>query len=618
VTIDIAFVTIESYIQAMSRGRAVNAKIPRIEDGLELVRYAGLAQIARLRRDGIATQEELAHLAGSTNSHVTKSFNGTIKGGPTNELQRKLDQVILLLDQKLAANGGLSALSVRLRRSRDKLDLTARIPPSWIADLLSRPAANEVGVLMQGSALLSMFQTAPARAADVVRGQRDTIDLMIDRLIYIGASPPTPRNVDALLLLGSLARYAFDVVRPGIEKVLTQEPLGFRVWRAITSIVVLTEEGQPSHSDLSDWVRIQLERANEMRKTSLFPGRSLDLEAAIAIPLSWSPPGHDWVAEVLKKRAENKQAVVRERGTAAHGLWERSIQHNSPSRDEVRTYLKNLITQYRQEATEAGDVAIGLNWVADTLEKNLTTGELVCNEWPDSDQPCLRAVRDSVSTLKVEPNIRDATTRLVEHAVLQNAGVYRRQAIDTLLAGGWAAEVTSVLEHVLEHHDSEPWLRCRALFALSFLHERSTRTARILVDAYRRALERLSNSILRGAISEMHAALFAIGDCFGAPGAEEMATWIREEIDPTLKLLFKRSHEEDALARVARAAAYVVTVTAHVAPDSTWQMLELYRHHRDPATSRFCQWALDNRFSSPQRGEHTVTPLHRIPLGRQL
>jgi hypothetical protein len=94
------------------------------------------------------------------------------------------------------------------------------------------------------------------------------------------------------------------------------------------------------------------------------------------------------------------------------------------------------------------------------------------------------------------------------------AVVYRRHAIDALLAGGWTLPVTRALEQVLVHPEAEPWLRCRALFALGFLQERDIGVERILREAYERAHQALQADQSRSAASEMHAVLFAIGDCF--------------------------------------------------------------------------------------------------------
>ena len=57
----------------------------------------------------------------------------------------------------------------------------------------------------------------------------------------------------------------------------------------------------------------------------MYAGRSLDLELAISVPAEWSPPDDDWVGETPLERAWNNNATIRERGTAAMGLWQRAM-----------------------------------------------------------------------------------------------------------------------------------------------------------------------------------------------------------------------------------------------------------------------------------------------------
>ena len=86
-----------------------------------------------------------------------------------------------------------------------------------------------------------------------------------------------------------LASYAFEPMRDRLESQLRYSPMAFRVWRAITKLVMLSEDGE--HADaLKAWVRRLIADSGELRKHSLYAGRSLDLELAITVPAAWSPP----------------------------------------------------------------------------------------------------------------------------------------------------------------------------------------------------------------------------------------------------------------------------------------------------------------------------------------
>jgi hypothetical protein len=585
-----------------------------IADPAQLVRYATRAQLELLKRETGTTQEDVASLAGQNSP---ANFAKVLKN-PSDDLLRRLDEIIVALAPNLDRLGGLSALAVRLRRLGTRESLTARIPPTWAKELLLKPADDELDILIRASALLSVSSAIPEMDAEEL-GRRygaERLREVVDRLILIGASPPTPRNVDALILLGSIAGNAFDLVKDSLDTELQELPLGFRVWRAVTTVVRLNQDDASSTTDLRAWVKERLEAAEDMREMSLFPARSLDLELAIAIPLDWSPPGDDWVEQVLRRRAGNEDASVRERGTAALGLWERAVMRAPEDRAETEGYLRGLIESFRSEAELKGGDAKGLRWVADTLEHNLDTEQAVSTDWPQSNEPCRRVVQDAVEhlgqrTAKIPKRILIATRTLVEHAVLQNEGVYRRQAIDTLAAGGWTKSVNTILNRILRDPDSDSWLRCRAVFAMGFLQDHSEEVAGMLKRACQRAMGVLEVAlqenprVSRGIVSEVHTALFALGDCFGTPGAEKLARELRQDLDPAITALVRKSRDNAALYPVSRAAAYLITVTAQ--DDTSRRLLddEPFREHPDAVTERLRTWALKNRFD-----EEGVRPLH--------
>ena len=151
-------------------------------------------------------------------------------------------------------------------------------------------------MLVQASALLAAFMaadkmdTAGRSVADVRNRYRDEMDQLVHRLILISVAPPTTMNHDAQILLGSLASYAFDQMRDQLDYQLRYSPMGFRVWRAITKLVKLTTRSEHAGA-LQSWVRGLIRDSEELRRNSLYAGRSLDLELAISVPAEWSPPG---------------------------------------------------------------------------------------------------------------------------------------------------------------------------------------------------------------------------------------------------------------------------------------------------------------------------------------
>ena len=191
----------------------------------------------------------------------------------------------------MESTGGLCSLALRLAeedrgRQQIKDSLTAHVPPSWTPKLLKMPEPGELGVLIQASAL-SAFRAAgktdtPNRSiGDIRRRYADEMDLLVRRLILIAVGPPTPRNIDAQVMLGSLASYSYKPMKEHLEYALRSTPLGFRVWRAITKLIKLSPEESAHSESLKGWVRNLVLDSEDLRETSLYPGRSLDLELAI-------------------------------------------------------------------------------------------------------------------------------------------------------------------------------------------------------------------------------------------------------------------------------------------------------------------------------------------------
>jgi hypothetical protein len=593
----------------------------------QLLCYALAGQLERLRRRGY-TQGVVAQGAGfGTNArNAGPALTMVLKRGPKGERLHQLDEIIGTLDPRLDGTGGLSSLALRLSEERrDMIDssrLAARVPARWTTQILANPPGDEVGVLLQASAVLSEFMAAgKMRSADAIASIRDRyekdLELLVRRLILISVSPPTASNYDAQVLLGMLASYAFEPLRDRLDSQLRRSPMSFRVWRAVTKLVKLSEDGE--HADaLKVWVRQLIRDAEDLRRDSLFAGRSLDLELAITVPPAWSPPKEDWVSQALLTRARNPDATIRERGTAAMGLWQRALREGHPSSlKRTRQNLQDLIAEFRDPGSRP-DAPAGLRWLAATLEHVIDNGVEVCNDWPDVDEDWLRNVHDAAEEITGLPDhLLTGTKNLFKHMILQNAGVHRRDAIETVVTSGWSAPVARALGSLLEKEQEEAWLRIRAEFALSFLQQRDATVESDLTRACEHAYAGLKLDQIpedqvppRSHVTEMHSSLFAVGDCFGVPGCEDRARSARTTLAPILtRLADAQGDRAMILRRPARAAAYLLTVTAQPAhgskPDLSRELLEKLSRHPDPVTAKLSSWALSFRFAP----DGTIRPL---------
>jgi hypothetical protein len=587
--------------------------ITDISSSDELISYAARAQLALVHDQ--ASQNTVAWAIGMGRSRAIAGSNlahALTNGSLSDEYLQKLDEVVAALAPRdMGHIGSLSSLAVLLRGLRDRESLAGRVPPIWTREILQSPADTESEVLTHASALLGTFLAAEAvdRTAPASRGAVKTVReryqseilQVVQQLILIGEAPPTPQNVEALIMLGTLGSYAFDIMKRRLEQALVL-PLGFRVWRAIAKLVTLIKPTSPYKRELIKWVEQLLEQAEDLRMKSIYPARSLDLELAMAIPSAWSPPEADWVGRALLARANNTRATVQERGTAALGLWQRAVQQGR-DREKVISDLEPLIMEFEDKDTQRD----AMGWVAANLKHVITENTAVSNTWPkDIGGPWLQHIGDAVRNLELQgipDHILPATVTLFRHVLLQNASVFRRQAIETLLAGGWAEPVTSALEKYLELERSETWIRVRAEFALGFLQHPDSEVAGCLAATCTGAYRNLSSDPTPAQIMEMHTALFAIGDCFGAVNvSQQEVCQVRDNIRDVLRgLVDSDLTHNQALYPVARAAAYVLTFTAQPRKDGerdiAEELLEKLCDHPDGTTSSLSTWALRHRIN---------------------
>jgi hypothetical protein len=619
--------------------------ITDISSADQLLRYATAGQLEQLMRErSDLSQARIAEAAGLSDSarqkdsaqrkdsvrrNAAASLSRALRNGPTAEQLQKLDRIISPLASNLNGAGGLSSLALRLsaeRRDKVRESLTGQVPPGWTGKILKDRPSGELEVLIQASALLSAFMAADemdrkggahtGRSVESIRTRYgEEMDLLVRRLLLIAVAPPTSRNYDAQIMLGSLASYAFEPMKERLDSGVRYSPMAFRVWRAITKLVMLS--GDKSHvGDLRMWVRDLIRDSAELRKRSLYAGRSLDLELAITVPAAWSPPGKGgWVDEALYARARDRDATIRERGTAVMGLWERAVREGQDLR-ETADSLRGLVAEAMSPESRP-DASAGLRWIAATLEQAIQEQRPVCNTWPDVDEPWFRNVQRAAAELDdygIPPHLLTGTKNLFQHMILQNAGVHRRQALETLVTSGYNEPVTRALGFLLKEETEEVWLRIRAEFALGFLQRCDQYVEGVLTracnDAYANLklkdipddLERIPDDKVpaRSRITEMHASLFAVGDCFGAAGTEAQAGRIRENLQPVLTgLADLKGSRALVLRRATRAAAYLLTVTAQDSghgKDLSQELLERLSSHPDEVTARLSKWALSFRF----------------------
>jgi hypothetical protein len=597
----------------------------------QLVSFATAGQLARLQsyRSDLS-QAKIAHAAslGSSPQNAGAILSHALSTGFTALQLQKLDEVIGTLASDADSTGSLSSLALRLsleHREKSNSGLTASVPSSWIRKILTDPVGDEPSVLIQASALLSAFATADkmgtsGRDIATIRDRYHyEIQLLTRRLLAIAMGPPTSRNYDAQIMLGHLAGYAFELMREHLDHQLRNSPLGFRVWPAITNLIRIGPDRLDTEA-LVCWVRKLMRDSENLRNISLYPGSSLDLELAITVPAAWSPPGDDWASATLLSRARNKAATIEERGTATMGLWQRAFRDERPGPEKtaMELELRELINEFRNPETRP-DVTAGLRWIAATLELVIDRRVDVCNEWPDIDEPWFQHAKEAAAELDllgIPAHLLAGTKSLFYHMVVQNAGFYRDQAIETVITSGWSAPAVEALVFLLRSETRESWLRTRALYALGHLQRRDHSVERNLISACNHARVNL-NRVLdadapppRSYVSEMHASLFAIGDCFGATGEEERAKSVRERLRSVLiELAGMEGDRAQILRQAARAAAYLLTVTAQPKgsdnTDLSEVLLDQLRFHPDPVTSRLSSWALSFRFAP----DGTVRPL---------
>jgi hypothetical protein len=599
--------------------------IPDITREEDLIRYAVAAQLARLSEvDQQLSQRIVGRVVAGGDTAISHALAGTqiFSSG----MLRELDRACVSLAPQLDHNAGLAQFGVRMRGLTNRESLLAYVPSNYFTGTTSR-SDDELHVMTQTSDILERILTAEKAkrsTSSLLHEKTKDVEHLVRRLILIASAPPTPRNVEAQILLGSLAKYFFQETFSQMEYALRSTTLGFRVWRTLTKMVLLSQSDAKSDAKKDDRLAKNLQprissllsEAATLRASSAYPGRSLDLELAISLPANWLEPVS--VTDMLLVRARDPAATLRERATAAHGIWQRALATGRAD-EEFKETMTELIEHFRKEKEQRPDVGGGLEWVATTLEYLTERDEAVCNDWPQTDAAWFGAVKDAADLLgreNIAERVRDGTRKLFEHILLQNAGVERRRAIEAVGAGGYVEPVVRALMRVLMDPRSEVWLRIRAIFALGFLQHPSPMTQNALTEACRKAIDAVQNegTPTMSAVNELHTALFAIGDCYGAVGvpADHVRT-IRNILRPQLEELVNGELiKKERMYLVARAMVYMLNFTAQrrenrETPDFAQELLRNLSQHPDRVTRDFANWALGYRF----RPSGEVSPILR-------
>lgn len=132
----------------------IEQRITDISSPDELIRYATAAQFIRLKDMGIH-QNVVARATGIGTGNLSNCLNGTQTLTP--DKLEKLDQSIVALAPAMDYTGRLCSLSMRLRGLEGRTAPVATIPPSWTWEMLQKISDRKFEVLIQSSALLSMF-----------------------------------------------------------------------------------------------------------------------------------------------------------------------------------------------------------------------------------------------------------------------------------------------------------------------------------------------------------------------------------------------------------------------------------------------------------------------------
>ena len=97
------------------------------------------------------------------------------------------------------------------------------------------------------------------------------------------------------------------------------------------------------------------------------------------------------VTKALLERARDPNATLRERGTAALGIWQRALENNKTKDPMIQAELSGLVHTF-EEPNESPDIVSGLRWIGATLKKAMADNCAVCVDLPTSEEDWYKIV----------------------------------------------------------------------------------------------------------------------------------------------------------------------------------------------------------------------------------
>lgn len=545
-----------------------------ISDTDQLIRFAARAQILLATSGEVgrtrSTQAGIARAAGVAPSNLSSALN---KAMPTSLIQ-KLDVALAAVIPDAPRFGGLVGLATRL--TGDEI-VEVAIPPAWLEDLLSLPLELPSAVLLQSSALLSSLRVVEQETGYISATRAYDVSSLIRRLVQLGTLPYGGQSDEALVLLGRLSTMFFQSARPHLMQAL-RGPLGHKVWPIADFMTGRVAERSAS-SELPYWWRLQFQDMDDLRRLSVNPTHTLDIEAAASTPILWALEDTDWAMRAIWRRAESHETTHREVGAALASLWMRAQARRTS--DEVLDRMERLLDQRIADSMRLDQSAQSeLRWYRDVIHVFERERTKVIRSWP-RHHSCVRLIGRASKHLGVPEQIADDLRVLLEHALLQSMTFYRHRAIDVIKASGWGRQVAPVLQRVLDDATAERWLRARCISALGGVAPPDPSTHFALLDAYHGSMTSYRRHPLHPQEDgvEVQAALFAIIDAFSMQSYSAVEE-IRRSVERDLWDLFETEPALGDRATLLQRAALYFLLTMGESTGKT--SLELPMRSSDP------------------------------------
>jgi hypothetical protein len=422
-----------------------------------------------------------------------------------------------------------------------------RLSPERFVDLTSSgPARTHVEVLLRGQAMIGWLAAKPDKHKLKEQPEKppfpdeildrfvgatyeDRIRLVLDDLLTVVGFPLGQGAPEARLLAAQAGERALEQIREH----MWNSPMGWRVVRVVTELLRLLaighfDERADEKMSIERFCRSSMEELHTRNPPCLYRARSFFEEAAAAAPLEarW-----DWLLDALIDRATGASPAdpgrdplpVRERMYAAQVAYQRILgRYGQAAVAAADGPMRRLLEGLKRSAIETGE--LGLDYARDYIaavalgddptypDKDLAAAvandqsrkqsspdllaprksghKAAVNFWDRRDE--VQIVRGALATEAANSDLagapeasRHALRALVIQLTLTVDGLWRRNALEAIMAAGLADQAVGLMQHILaaaEHHvaatepvDRKPiWLVEHVTFCLGFL---GTRTA---------------------------------------------------------------------------------------------------------------------------------------------